>query len=54
MAEIKSISDVIHQKTQSRPMIYAYLANTTDIEKSLALEFIGNDGYKYNGFLGNY
>lgn len=24
MAEIKSISDVIHQKTQSRPMIYAY------------------------------
>jgi len=24
MAEIKSISDVIHQKTKSRPMIYAY------------------------------
>ena len=39
---------------KSRPMIYAYLVNTTDIEKSLALEFIGNDDYKYNGFLGNY
>ena len=39
---------------KSRPMIYAYLANTTDIEKSLALEFIGNDEYRYNGFLGNY
>lgn len=39
---------------KSRPMIYAYLANTTDIEKSLALEFIGNDDYRYNGFFGNY
>lgn len=39
---------------KSRPMIYAYLAGVTDIDKSLAMEFVGNDDFKYNGFLGKY
>lgn len=47
-------SVIARSMNKSRPMIYVYLAGVTEIEKSLAMEFVGNDDFKYNGFLGKY